>query len=88
MFTSGRRVRPAFGLPWSDCLNSRLFVSKEVLSLEDSISGFRTRRRLLVIFAPHLPESSCEFVIERMGFWGRIVKILVLRVFQIQISVF
>nr|CAD1825508.1 unnamed protein product [Ananas comosus var. bracteatus] len=30
----------------------------------------RTRRRLQVVFAPHLPESSCEFVIRKEGVFG------------------
>ncbi|OUZ99084.1 DNA recombination and repair protein Rad51 [Macleaya cordata] len=74
--TSGRRVCPALGLAWSNCINSRLFLSRneEVVSsetgLEDSNGGLRTRRRLQVIFAPHLPESSCEFVIVREGVFG------------------
>ncbi|KAK4257680.1 hypothetical protein QN277_007240 [Acacia crassicarpa] len=80
--SSGRRVCAALGIGWANCVNSRLFMSRN----EDMIGGGRsgmvgdeeggvyqqskTRRRLSVVFAPHLPESSCEFVITREGIFG------------------
>lgn len=72
LYTSGRRVCPALGLAWSNCVNSRLFLSRndEAISSEDSNGEFRSRRRLQVLFAPHLPESSSEFVIVREGVFG------------------
>ncbi|KAL7590282.1 DNA repair protein XRCC3 homolog [Lactuca sativa] len=80
MYTSGRRVLPALGLSWANCVNSRLFLSRhEVIEgvengLPDSdYSGYvsrRKRRELHVVFAPHLPHSSCEFVILRDGVFG------------------
>ncbi|XP_021277056.1 DNA repair protein XRCC3 homolog [Herrania umbratica] len=80
LYTSGRRVCPALGLAWANCVNSRLFLSRheEANSEENGkligeSGGFvcqQTRRKLHVVFAPHLPESSCEFVITREGLFG------------------
>ncbi|KAD3068098.1 hypothetical protein E3N88_35978 [Mikania micrantha] len=80
LYTSGRRVCPALGLSWANCINSRLFLSRqEVIDGEenelqnDNYSGFmnrRKRRELHVVFAPHLPYSSCEFVIRKDGVFG------------------
>lgn len=80
--SSGRRVCPALGLAWANCVNSRLFLSRdeevvgeeegngsEVAGHEDGLRR-RTRRRLHVLFAPHLPECSTEFVIRREGVFG------------------
>ncbi|EOY31825.1 hypothetical protein QUC31_019641 [Theobroma cacao] len=80
LYTSGRRVCPALGLAWANCVNSRLFLSRhEEVNREENgkligeSGGFvckQTRRKLYVVFAPHLPESSCEFVITREGLFG------------------
>ncbi|KAF5954813.1 hypothetical protein HYC85_007669 [Camellia sinensis] len=59
----------------ANCVNSRLFLSRneEVLGKETGLvddDGFvqkRTKRQIHVVFAPHLPESSCEFVIVKEG---------------------
>ncbi|PRQ37428.1 putative ATP diphosphatase [Rosa chinensis] len=76
LHSSGRRVCPALGLAWSHCVNSRLFLSRneEIVGrendgLEDDLCR-QTRRRLDVVFAPHLPPSSCEFVITKQGVFG------------------
>ncbi|KAJ4828137.1 DNA repair protein xrcc3 [Turnera subulata] len=76
LYSSGRRVCPALGLAWANCINSRVFLSREetVNSYagrgEDGYVYMQTRRRLCVVFAPHLPYSSCEFVIRRDGVFG------------------
>ncbi|KAF4396013.1 hypothetical protein G4B88_020650 [Cannabis sativa] len=78
LYSSGRRVCPALGIAWANCVNSRLFLSRneEVIGAEISSENAgdglcrRTRRRLYVLFAPHLPESSTEFVIRREGVFG------------------
>ena len=83
LVSSGRRVCPALGLAWANCVNSRLFLSRneEVVgeengSVDVSACGGgdflprQTRRQLHVVFAPHLPDSSCEFVIRREGVFG------------------
>ncbi|GAB2224939.1 hypothetical protein Droror1_Dr00005720 [Drosera rotundifolia] len=79
----GRRVCPALGLSWANCVNVRLFLSKSEVSVDDKKEGgfvdedgggrfIRrcTRRRIHVVFAPHLPPSSCEFEIVREGVFG------------------
>ncbi|XP_042485765.1 DNA repair protein XRCC3 homolog [Macadamia integrifolia] len=80
LYSSGRQIFPALGLAWANCVNSRLFLSRndEIVGcdsrLEDGgVKGtgvVRTRRKLQVVFAPHLPEASCEFVIVREGIFG------------------
>ncbi|XP_066318654.1 DNA repair protein XRCC3 homolog [Miscanthus floridulus] len=66
-WSSGRRVSPALGIAWANCVNTRLFLTREVDG--DGASG-GARRRMKVAFAPHLPERSCEFVIRRDGVFG------------------
>uniref|UniRef100_A0A2P2M840 RecA family profile 1 domain-containing protein n=1 Tax=Rhizophora mucronata TaxID=61149 RepID=A0A2P2M840_RHIMU len=76
LYSSGRRVCPALGLAWANCVNSRIFLSRDdcaVVESEVGEGGFfgkQTRRRLHVVFAPHLPASSCEFEIRREGVSG------------------
>ncbi|KAM0020949.1 putative DNA recombination and repair protein, RecA [Helianthus debilis subsp. tardiflorus] len=80
LWTSGRRVCPALGLSWANCVNSRLFLSRrEVIEgvenglQGDDYGGFvnrRQRRELHVVFAPHLPYLSCEYVIRKEGVFG------------------
>lgn len=80
LYASGRRICPALGLAWANCVNSRLFLSmnEEVIheengQLNGESSDFvckQKRRKLYVVFAPHLAESSCEFVITREGLFG------------------
>ncbi|KAK9127982.1 hypothetical protein Syun_016779 [Stephania yunnanensis] len=73
MWSSGRRVGAALGMAWASCVNSRLFLSRsdEVVGREgDGELRVRTRRRIHVVFAPHLPEGSCEYQILREGVFG------------------
>lgn len=73
LHSSGRRVCPALGLAWSNCVNSRLFLSRNeevVVAREGADPCRRTRRRLDIVFSPHLAPSSCEFVITREGVFG------------------
>ncbi|EEF30727.1 X-ray repair cross complementing protein 3, xrcc3, putative [Ricinus communis] len=74
LYSSGRRVCPALGLAWANCVNSRLFLSRDENGMVDGAESgsfcSQTRRRLHVVFAPHLPYSSCEFVIRREGVFG------------------
>ncbi|KMS97975.1 hypothetical protein BVRB_4g096940 [Beta vulgaris subsp. vulgaris] len=80
LYTSGRRVCPALGLSWANCVNTRLFISRSE-EVPGERSGFveedgsssvslRSRRYIHVLFAPHLPPSSCEFTILREGVFG------------------
>lgn len=73
LFSSGRRIGPALGLGWANCVNTRLFLSREYEEVKRDggvCEGSKTTRRLSVLFAPHLPESSCEFVIKGEGVFG------------------
>lgn len=70
LYSSGRRIGPALGLGWANCVNTRLFLSREYEEVKREGGGIETTRRLSVLFAPHLPESSCEFVIKGEGVFG------------------
>lgn len=72
LYSSGRRVCPALGLAWANCVNTRLFLSRDEEADGDGgvHQRIKTRRRISVVFAPHLPESSCEFVITGEGVFG------------------
>lgn len=75
LYSSGRRVCPALGISWANCVNSRLFLSinEEVTGNatgEDNLLCKRIKRQMHVVFAPHLPGSSCEYVINREGVFG------------------
>ncbi|KAK0572769.1 hypothetical protein LWI29_036960 [Acer saccharum] len=80
LYSSGRRVCPALGLAWANCVNSRLFLTKDdefVHQDNQLVNGDggdfvsrRTRRWIHVVFAPHLPNLSCEFEITRKGIFG------------------
>ena len=63
---SGRRVLPALGLHWAHCVNTRLHVSRQRASAEDA----GKRRRLEVVFAPHLPPGSVQYRVAADGVWG------------------
>lgn len=74
--SSGRRVCAALGLSWANCVNTRLFMWREVVRVEggreegDSLENVKIKRFIRVVFAPHLPDSSCEFMIRRDGVFG------------------
>ncbi|KAF3786449.1 DNA repair XRCC3-like protein [Nymphaea thermarum] len=74
LVTSGRRVCPALGLSWANCVNTRLFLSRsqECDFRSSDLNQTRTRRRMQVVFAPHLPSdgSSCEITIDGHGVHG------------------
>lgn len=83
METSGRRVAPALGLAWSNCLSTRIFLSRvgQVLTLSTDREGEMTgsnkeepksvvRRRMQVVLSPCLPPQSCNFVITALGLQG------------------
>ncbi|KAI4335423.1 hypothetical protein L6164_014068 [Bauhinia variegata] len=75
LYSSGRRVCPALGLGWASCVNSRLFLSRNEETSWVNEGGVvyqrsNTKRRISVVFAPHLPECSCEFEIHEKGVSG------------------
>ncbi|KAG2500277.1 hypothetical protein HYH03_001855 [Edaphochlamys debaryana] len=64
LVTGGRRVQPALGLAWANCVNARLFAAKH-----DAL-GNGVVRSLQVVFAPHLPHSYCCFTVAVDGVRG------------------
>ncbi|GIL49835.1 hypothetical protein Vafri_6151 [Volvox africanus] len=64
LVSSGRRVLPALGLAWANCVNCRLFVARH----EAGNGG--VVRSLQVVFAPHLPHSYCCFKVDQQGIQG------------------
>ncbi|MCD9639569.1 hypothetical protein HAX54_024185 [Datura stramonium] len=74
LYTSERKVCAALGLSWANCVNTRLFLSRheERIAQEvgDDCFTTQTRRFIRVAFAPHLPDSYCEFVITRERVFG------------------
>ncbi|WJX25298.1 hypothetical protein P8452_14354 [Trifolium repens] len=64
LYSSGRRVCPALGISWANCVNSRVFLSKGEECSESKMRRFR------VVFAPHLPQFCSEFVTSEKGVFG------------------
>ncbi|PNW82260.1 hypothetical protein CHLRE_06g278151v5 [Chlamydomonas reinhardtii] len=64
LVSSGRRVLPALGLAWANCVNTRLFAARH------EGWGGGVIRSLQVVFAPHLPHSYCCFRLDVDGVWG------------------
>ncbi|XP_004243278.1 DNA repair protein XRCC3 homolog [Solanum lycopersicum] len=74
-YTSERKVCAALGLSWANCVNTRLFLSRQEERVAREVNGddcfsTQTRRFIRVAFAPHLPDSYCEFVISREKIFG------------------
>ncbi|XP_051132681.1 DNA repair protein XRCC3 homolog [Andrographis paniculata] len=73
LFSSGRMVCAALGLSWANCVNTRLFMWREAVRAEEEGQNFenvKIKRFIRVVFAPHLPDSSIEFMIKREGVSG------------------
>ncbi|XP_024532105.1 DNA repair protein XRCC3 homolog [Selaginella moellendorffii] len=82
LVSSRRRVAPALGLAWGHCINIRIFLSRSQEFLEATAKRPKldhqdvaevsksTKRELHVLFAPHLPYRSCEFVVNQSGIHG------------------
>lgn len=65
--TSGRAVVPALGLAWANCVNTRLFLSRQ----GDHSQGRQTiLRSMQVVFSPSLPQSYCYFRTTARGVFG------------------
>jgi len=77
--SSGRRVVPALGLMWANCVNTRLFLTRHAKRRTNSVidAGDKTdgassdpvARRFHVVYAPHLPAASADFRIDADGVW-------------------
>ncbi|NWS97339.1 XRCC3 protein, partial [Mionectes macconnelli] len=69
----GSRVAPALGITWANQLLMRLMASR--ISLPGQASGVASQctgsvRTLRVVFAPHLPPSSCYYTVQLEGVKG------------------
>ncbi|XP_062945468.1 DNA repair protein XRCC3 isoform X1 [Cynocephalus volans] len=60
------RVSPALGITWANQLLMRLMVDRR---REEAMAGHPTRT-LRVLFAPHLPPSSCSYTVNEEGVRG------------------
>lgn len=71
--SSGRRVLPALGVMWGNCVNTRLFLTRYAKrsnrGLDDGDEDV-VGRRLSVVFAPHLAEATVEFALRDDGLWS------------------
>ncbi|CAL2244558.1 unnamed protein product [Prunus armeniaca] len=77
LHTSGRRVSPALGLAWAHCINSWVFLARHEESVgvnsrnaSSATISSQTHRTFQLLFAPHLPHASSEFVIKKEGVVG------------------
>ncbi|NWI96589.1 XRCC3 protein, partial [Pitta sordida] len=69
----GNRVAPALGITWANQLLMRLMASR--ISLPGQSAGVASHhtgsvRTLTVVFAPHLPPSSCCYTVQLEGVKG------------------
>ncbi|KAM9291815.1 DNA repair protein XRCC3 isoform 3-T5 [Morus bassanus] len=69
----GNRVSPALGITWANQLLMRLMVSR--ITQPEQSSGVTSHhtgsmRTLRVVFAPHLPPSSCYYTVKLEGVKG------------------
>lgn len=73
-----RRVLPALGLTWSNQLLMRLMVCRTHICIEGKLpegevcasTTGTVIRRMEIIFAPHLPQSFCNYIINEQGVRG------------------
>ena len=77
ILSSGRQVLPALGLSWANCVDVRLAVSRRGGgrgggggSVSMVLDGSEVLREMDVVFAPHLPRRSMNFVVDADGVRG------------------
>ena len=63
----GERLAPALGIAWANQLLLRLMADRH--RPEEAGLG-RPARTLRVVFAPHLPPSSCSYAVTAEGVRG------------------
>lgn len=66
--SGNKAVIPALGMAWSSMVTVRLMLSRTEQLLQDN--GLIIKRHLRVVFAPHLPSSSCVFYVDAAGVHG------------------
>ena len=67
--TSGRLVKPALGLAWSNCINTRIFLSRAPDELYQG-GAQSTLRCMQIVQSPSLPSSYCYFTVSGSGLKG------------------
>ncbi|XP_064622269.1 DNA repair protein XRCC3-like isoform X2 [Lineus longissimus] len=74
-----RKSMPALGLTWSNQVTTRLLVSRtnQVVTLSqrnelgETVETFESTVRILEVgFAPHLPQSQCQYIVDEEGVKG------------------
>ena len=74
VLSSGRKVKPALGLAWSNIISSRLMLSKQTATrlLPDAPghSDSITTRQMHVVFSPHMASAWANFEIRDEGISG------------------
>jgi DNA-repair protein XRCC3 len=70
LHSKGRQVAPALGLAWANCVNTRVFLSRDSDSNYVVEGGQPVRRRMMIVFSPYLPQWECEYVVEHGGVRG------------------
>ncbi len=73
--TASQRVTPALGISWANLVTVRLMMTRTQQTVDIPLSPgnevYKSPVRLLeVLFAPHLPNSQCLFVIDEDGVKG------------------
>ncbi|XP_060610912.2 DNA repair protein XRCC3 [Anolis sagrei] len=71
---TAQRVAPALGITWSNQLLMRLMASRTVHFTQTANDAHQHSRGVLrtlrVIFAPHLPQTSCQYTVNLEGVQG------------------
>ncbi|XP_022787182.1 DNA repair protein XRCC3-like isoform X2 [Stylophora pistillata] len=70
--SGNKTVIPALGLAWSSMVTTRLMLSRteQLIQCNNSERNPVIKRQLQVIFAPHLPSTSCFYYIDAEGVHG------------------
>lgn len=68
--SSNRRVIPALGLTWAQCINTRIFLTRKTQAIPNPITNLTLRRFLTINLSSYVPASTIEFIIEWEGVKG------------------
>ncbi|KAJ7379791.1 DNA repair protein xrcc3 [Desmophyllum pertusum] len=70
--SGNKSVIPALGMAWSSMVTTRLMLSRteQLIQNNNDDESPVTKRRLRVVFAPHLPSSTCLFYVDAAGVHG------------------
>lgn len=71
LHSKGRQVAPALGLAWANCVNTRVFLSRDSDSNYAAEGGGQpVKRRMAIVFSPYLPQWECRYIVEERGVKG------------------